>query len=412
MFKVLPTYIEEIEKLKTALSSIYNQNIEYIKSLQNCYQKTTEFENQNSTNQDESKHDQAERLITLLEDTKKRNELLLKNTTEFSVKLVSFQKQIYAMKNEYIQDSKLFTRKLMDVSEYCKTHTDMNRFVKFAINSSPQITQNAENAENNLNNTNNENNENNEFIENDENNQNEQNQSQITQNAENAEKMKQQQRTQNYQFLTNYLINVEYKIPIINQMNSFYDSTPLTFDDKVKNLLNEEQINQLEQWTNLRCRDVLFDSNGSNWFERNSELFDDVIKGGKELLFLVQDIVGEKFGFFCHVTIPSEEGILMKNDPKAFHFNIESKRFEKPMKFEILPQKGGYQKLVELDNWQITLGQIRIGKKNGTNSYCCQNNSVFDYKGIENALCGKTNTWQNKGKNFALKRIVVIQMSK
>ena len=132
MFKVLPTYIEDLEKLKTAINAIYNQNIEYIKSLQNCYSKSAEFENPNSTNQNESKRDQAERLITLLEDTKNRNEILLKNTSDFSIQLSSLQKQIYAMKNEYIQDSKIFSKKLSDISDFCKTNADAKRIVKIS----------------------------------------------------------------------------------------------------------------------------------------------------------------------------------------------------------------------------------------------------------------------------------------
>ena len=59
----------------------------------------------------------------------------------------------------------------------------------------------------------------------------------------------------------------------------------------------------------------------------------------------------------------------------------------------------------------IYLGDIVLKKENEKNhSFCYQNEDIFDYHGIENALCGKTNSWRNDGENFTPIRILVIQM--
>ena len=99
-------------------------------------------------------------------------------------------------------------------------------------------------------------------------------------------------------------------------------------------------------------------------------------------------------------------------DSKSFQFNLQSKnnRLDKPMKFEIkdLEYGGGiwlYEKSDEY-NILIILGEIYLYKENKKNeSYCYQYEWNFNYHGIENALCGKTDY-----KNFTPKRIIVIQM--
>ena len=50
------------------------------------------------------------------------------------------------------------------------------------------------------------------------------------------------------------------------------------------NCLNVEQIKQLEEWTRLKCGEVLFDSNKDDWAE-NTSVFNDRIVGKKHLVF-------------------------------------------------------------------------------------------------------------------------------
>ena len=68
---------------------------------------------------------------------------------------------------------------------------------------------------------------------------------------------------------------------------------------------------------------------------------------------------------------------------------------------------GGYCLYTKLDSWDlITLGDIRLWKENRKNgSRCRRIEERFNYYGIKNALCGKTDPDE-----FTSKRILVIQM--
>ena len=43
-------------------------------------------------------------------------------------------------------------------------------------------------------------------------------------------------------------------------------------------MLDENEFNQLEQWTNKKCSEVLFDSDKDNW-DVNTSVFEDRVKG-------------------------------------------------------------------------------------------------------------------------------------
>ena len=75
------------------------------------------------------------------------------------------------------------------------------------------------------------------------------------------------------------------------------------------------------------------------------------------------------------------------------------------MKFEIKNLKGGGIILLEkTDKDLIKLGDIYLKKQNKKNdSYCNNNESNFNYHGIENELCGKSII-------FIPKRFFVIQI--
>ena len=187
------------------------------------------------------------------------------------------------------------------------------------------------------------------------------------------------------------------------QKNEIYNYIP-----NIKyNLLNH-QIKQLEEWTSLKCSDVLFDSDRDNWKERTS-VFDSKIIGNKQLVFLIEDEDGEKFGYYLNSEIIDNYISTMKTDQKSFLFNLESNgRLSEAMKFEIKDKyKGGYKLCDKSQYWLIELGDIRLFKENNKNdSHCYQNDDIFDYHGIDKALCGKKEFYNS----FIPKRIVVIQM--
>ena len=175
--------------------------------------------------------------------------------------------------------------------------------------------------------------------------------------------------------------------------------------------MNEkEQKKQLEEWTGLQCSDIVFDSNVDNWKQHTSVLNDRII-GKKQLVFLIEDTDGEKFGYYLNTEVIGKYDIWKKKtDNKSFEFNLESNgRLKSPMKFEIKDLKGGsYCLNRKHENNLIILGDIELIKENWKNdSFCYQYEWLFDYHGIENALCGKT--W-NHYVHFKPKHILVIQM--
>ena len=174
--------------------------------------------------------------------------------------------------------------------------------------------------------------------------------------------------------------------------------------------LDNKQKTQIEEWTSLKCTDIIFDSNVDNWSEDTS-VFNERIIGKKQLLFLIEDEDGEKFGYYLNTEVIEKYHKHRETDEKSFHFNLQSNgRLDKLMKFEIIDLKwGGYYLFEKSDRdfKLITLGDIELKKENNKNlSVCYQNKNRFDYHGIKNALCKKI----YPPNSFIPIRILVIQM--
>ena len=181
--------------------------------------------------------------------------------------------------------------------------------------------------------------------------------------------------------------------------------------------LTIEQMNQLEDWTELECGRIVFDSNVDNWSE-NTSIFDEKLFDKKHLLFLIEDITGEKFGYYLNTKfIPKYRRIPVdppvETNEGTFHFNIQSNgRLKRPMKFPINDTvEGGYKLFEKTHSTLIKLGDICLYKENSkSKSYCSQHEDYFIYHGIEKALCGRTSGLFGGG-CFTPKRILVIQMN-
>ena len=208
--------------------------------------------------------------------------------------------------------------------------------------------------------------------------------------------------------------------PYLQTLYQYYSYDNLFEDDKriiarkqckiEKYNLLKDQIQQIEEWTKLKCEDVLFDSTIDDWSQNTSVLNERII-GKKQIVFLIEDEDGEKFGYYLNTEVIEKYGDWIETDNKSFEFNLESNgRLKQPMKFEIKDLKyGGYELYIKSIGYLIVLGDIYLMKENKKNeSYCYQFEDWFDYHGIENALCGKK-PYPN-GEDFTPKRILVIQM--
>ena len=115
----------------------------------------------------------------------------------------------------------------------------------------------------------------------------------------------------------------------------------------------------------------------------------------------------EIFGYYYDSGIESEcSEHKEKLNSKSFHFNLQSKnnRLNKPMKFEIKESRIVFHRLFSIYHHELMqIGNICLHKNNWKNdSYCKEDENMFDYHGIDNALCGK--------KMFNPQRFLIIQM--
>ena len=179
---------------------------------------------------------------------------------------------------------------------------------------------------------------------------------------------------------------------------------------------------QLEQWTNKKCSEIIFDSDKDNWSVDKS-IFDDKIKGKKQLIFLIEDIDNEMFGYYLDTEITNDYGFPgIKTNSNSFHFNLQSKdnRLKQPMQFKTndstvnsidnkLNNFRGYCLYPKSEIGLITIGDIFIYKEHYKSLSLIIQSKDFDYHGIENALCGKKEN-NTQYDYFTPKRFIVIQM--
>ena len=129
---------------------------------------------------------------------------------------------------------------------------------------------------------------------------------------------------------------------------------------------------------------------------------------------MIEDEDNEKFGCYINTEIEEYFYDYVETDNQSFVFNLQSQnnRLPRPMKFDIIDtEKGGYKLFDQSHRWYlIYLNEIILYKQNQKQLCYCQQRNVFDYQGIENALCGKTKHSKDQCEYFIPKRILIIQM--
>ena len=168
---------------------------------------------------------------------------------------------------------------------------------------------------------------------------------------------------------------------------------------------------QLEQWCNLYCDEIIFDSDKDNWSKRTSTL-NEKIMGRSQLVFVIEDDDDEMFGFYFNKQI-SLNAKYSESDDKSFYFILNSKRKSSPMKFNQRTNcPYGIHLFSKHSDKLIRLGDISLFKEDfKEKSYCRGINGSHDgnYNGIPEGLCGIDK--RNNGQLFFIpKRILVIQM--
>ncbi|BFU25565.1 predicted protein [Entamoeba histolytica] len=164
----------------------------------------------------------------------------------------------------------------------------------------------------------------------------------------------------------------------------------------------KQQIEQIEEWTNRKVFNILFDSDIDNWNEYTS-VFDQKIMNKENIIIIIEDEDGNKFGGYVNSKVDKVDSWIY--DSKSFVFSLESNgRIEGMKKFDIIKDQQhafwlcsqSSDRLFKFESYDIYLYK----ENNKTYSYCKQ--SSFEYEGISNALCGKY--------HFTPKQIIAIEM--
>ena len=198
------------------------------------------------------------------------------------------------------------------------------------------------------------------------------------------------------------------KYPIVENKNKEY------LNETVK----EKHQKQLEEWTLLKCSDIIFDSKINSWSVNSSEFIQQIL-GKSKLMFIIEDERNEIFGYYLNTEViyqyekHLEQFKKIETDSYSFHFNLQSNnnRLENPMKFEIKNLRDtGHRIYEDSSDFLIELGEITLRKEfDKMNCRCEQHEDLFNYHGIEKALCGKE-PFRYGIMTFTPKRILIIQM--
>ncbi|EDR27209.1 hypothetical protein EDI_045730 [Entamoeba dispar SAW760] len=161
------------------------------------------------------------------------------------------------------------------------------------------------------------------------------------------------------------------------------------------------QIKQIEEWTNRKVSNILFDSDIDDW-NYNTSVFKQRIINKKHITIIIEDEDGNKFGGYVNMKIDNVGCRI--NDSNAFVFSLESNgRIQEMMKFDIKDPQYAFGLYNQLDGGLFEFGgnDIYVCKENNKTKSCCKQSS-FEYKGISNVLCGR--------QCFTPERIIVIEM--
>ena len=148
------------------------------------------------------------------------------------------------------------------------------------------------------------------------------------------------------------------------------------------NLLND-QIYQIEEWTNKSMKDVLFDSNIDDWNEITSTLSSILLKK-QHLLFLIEDEEKKKFGGYLSSQIDKVNVWITDSNAFLFTFSNNSKE-----KYSINNEFHAFFLYPSTSTMYLFgFGRGRghdlciCNQQNKHLSFCCQNNSNFNLRTV------------------------------
>ena len=114
--------------------------------------------------------------------------------------------------------------------------------------------------------------------------------------------------------------------------NDFVKKSDISFLQQFN--LDLAEMTQLQHWTGKTCCEVVFDTERDGYPKENSTEFEQKIKNRSQLLFVIEEEKGNKFGGYINAKIDKVESWI--TDSKAFFFSLQSNgRLNGMMKFDI-----------------------------------------------------------------------------
>ena len=65
-------------------------------------------------------------------------------------------------------------------------------------------------------------------------------------------------------------------------------------------MLDVDDIKQIEEWTNLQLSEVIYDTERDGYPKNGTTTFGDKVMNRNDLIFLIEDYDGNKFGEYLH----------------------------------------------------------------------------------------------------------------
>ena len=180
-------------------------------------------------------------------------------------------------------------------------------------------------------------------------------------------------------------------------------------DEQTEFLMKNEQrmISQIENCCNSTFQQVIFDSEYCNW-EIQTSTFDQILFGKEQIVILIEQDNGNKFGAYIHTKINNYSRMENKEwkgiiDPNAIVFSLGTFLTSK---YQIIPQHRQMAFFLYPKQNEIL---FRVGNtdiviyKQFKSSHCSCDQYAFNYEEKENVFIGEETL-------FTVKRIQVYQM--
>ena len=175
-----------------------------------------------------------------------------------------------------------------------------------------------------------------------------------------------------------------------------YPEVQKNVDEYFKEKMTEKEMKQLEKWTKLKCKDILFDSEVDNWGIHTSQFNERIFEKSKLVFLIEAEEDGDKFGYYMNKKVIQDFFGYQNEDSNSFTFHLNSNNENRkiPRIVDGMYSSSSYKVLKNENEILIIMNEINLKKENvKQKSFCMSYGST---------LCGNF--------NFNPKRFIVVQM--